>query len=74
MERFLLTLQGKRLIIDLGDRVLWKETKDRIFPSNPFIVLLNLKVQSRFRVTLFGALVFPLRWISLLGKHCGERF
>ena len=27
VERFLLTLQGKRLVIDLEDKVLWKETK-----------------------------------------------
>ena len=31
VERFLLTLQGKRLVINLEDRVLWKETKDKNF-------------------------------------------
>ena len=31
MERFHLTIQGKRLVIDLEDRVLWKENKDMKF-------------------------------------------
>ena len=31
VERFLLTLQGKRLVFDLEDRVLWKETKNENF-------------------------------------------
>ena len=31
VERFLSTLQGERLVIDLEDRVLWKETKDKNF-------------------------------------------
>ena len=31
VERFPLTIQGKRLVIDMKDRVLWKETKDRKF-------------------------------------------
>ena len=66
VERFLLTLQGKRLVIDLEDR--------GIFLLNPFIVLLNQEVQSCFCETSFEALVFPLWWVSLLGKHRGGRF
>ena len=31
VERFLLTLQGKRLVIDLEDRMQWKYTKDGKF-------------------------------------------
>ena len=31
VERFLSTLQGERLVIDLEDRVLWKEIKDENF-------------------------------------------
>ena len=31
VERFLLTLQGKRLVFDLEDTVLWKETKNENF-------------------------------------------
>ena len=27
VERFLVTLQGKRVIVDLEDKVLWKETQ-----------------------------------------------
>ena len=37
LERFLLTIQGKRLVIDMEDRVLWKETKV------VFVFLLNSK-------------------------------
>ena len=37
LERFLLTIQGKRLLIDMEDRVLWKETKV------VFVFLLNSK-------------------------------
>ena len=43
----------------------------RIFLLNPFIVLLSLYVQSCFRGTSFVALVFLLRWVSLLGKLRG---
>ena len=31
VERLLVTIQGRRLNPNLEDRVLWKETKDRIF-------------------------------------------
>ena len=31
VERLLLTIQGRRLNLNLEDRVLWKETKDGIF-------------------------------------------
>ena len=44
-----------------------------IFLLNPFIVLLSLDVQSRFRGTSFVAFVFLLRWVSLLGKLRGGR-
>ena len=43
-----------------------------IFLLNRFIVLLNLDVQSRFRGTSYGAFVFLLRWVSLLGKLWGK--
>ena len=45
---FLLTIQGKRLVIDMEDKVLWKETKDEKFSIKSFIVLLSLEVQYRF--------------------------
>ena len=35
----------------------------RFFLVNPFIILLNLVVQSRFPGASFGALVFLLRWV-----------
>ena len=31
MERFLLSLQGKRVVINLEDKLWWKETKDGDF-------------------------------------------
>ena len=48
VERFLLTIQGKRLVIDMEDKVLWKETKDEKFSIKSFIVLLSLEVQHHF--------------------------
>ncbi|KAL6342854.1 hypothetical protein AAG906_016873 [Vitis piasezkii] len=51
----------------------WRIQRMGIFLLNPFIVRLNIEVQSRFRGTSFGVLVFLLRWVSLLGKLHGER-
>ena len=31
VERFLLTIQGKRLNADVEDRMMWRETKNKIF-------------------------------------------
>ena len=74
VARLLSTLQGKRLVVGLEDKVVWKETKNEIFfLLNPFIILLNLVVQSRFHGTSFRALVFLLRWVFLLGKLHGGR-
>ncbi|RVW65656.1 hypothetical protein CK203_050216 [Vitis vinifera] len=53
MERYLLTLQGKRLVIDLEDRVLWKETKDMHFSAKS----LNSALEPR------SAVPFPLNII-----------
>ena len=70
MERFLLTLQGKRVVIDLIG-CFGKRLRTRIFLLNPFIVLLNPIVQSRFCGKSFGALGFPLRWAFCLGSFVG---
>ena len=53
MGRYLLTLQGKRLVIDLEDRVLWKETKDMHFSAKS----LNSALEPR------SAVPFPLNII-----------
>ena len=39
VERFLFSLQGKRVVINLEDRIRWKEAKDGNYYVNPFIVL-----------------------------------
>ena len=70
VERFLLTLQGKRVVIDLIG-CFGKRLRTRIFLLNPFIVLLNPIVQSRFCGKSFGALGFPLRWAFCLGSFVG---
>ena len=53
--------------------MVWKESKNEIFSVKSFIILLNLVVQSRFRGASFGALVFLLRWVFLLGNLHGGR-
>ena len=57
MERFLFTLQGNKLAFGLEDRVVWERDKEwEFFLLNPFIILLNLDVQSCLCGTSFGAL------------------
>ena len=41
MERFLSTIQGKRLNADVEDRMVWKETKNEIFTVKPLYNSLN---------------------------------
>ena len=63
MERLLSTLQGKRLVAGLEDRVLWKASKNGIFSVKSLTILLNLVVQSRFYGASFGALMCLQRWV-----------
>ena len=73
VERLLETIQGRRLNFNLEDRCCGKRLRTRIFLLNAFIVLLILEVQFSFQRTLFGALVFLLKRVFLLGKLLGVR-
>ena len=73
MERLLSTLQGKSLATSLGDRVVWKEMKNGIFSIKSLYNTLDPSCVVCFRGASFGALVFLLRWVFLLGKlHRGR--
>ena len=61
LERFLLTIQGKRLVIDMEDRVLWKETKDGKFSVEFLHSALEPRSAILFPRASFRALVFLLR-------------
>ena len=73
MERFLLTLQGKRLVIDLEDRVLWKETKDKIFSVKSLHSALEPKSAVTFPWNIIWSPCVPTKvgffaWEALWGK------
>ena len=57
MERLFSTLQGKRVVVGLEDRVVWKETKNEIF-----------SVKSLYN-TLEPSCVVPFRW-SIIWSPC----
>ena len=55
---FLVTLQGKRVITDLEDRVLWKEAKDENFSVKSLYGALELRTAVSFlRSTIWGPCV-----------------
>ena len=57
VERFLLTIQGKRLVIDMEDRVIRKETKDGKFFVKSLYSALELR----------SAILFPM---SVIWSPC----
>ena len=57
VERFLFSLQGKRVVFNLEDSYGGRKQRVVIFPLNPFIVLWKVAAQSRSRKALFGALM-----------------
>ncbi|RVW15106.1 DNA-directed RNA polymerase III subunit 2 [Vitis vinifera] len=58
-----LTLQGKRLVIDLEDRVLWKETKDRKF----YVKSLYSALETRSAVSILKNIIWsPCVPLSIL--------
>ena len=54
VERFLLTLQGKRIVINMEDRVLWKETKDEKF----FVKSLYSALEPRSAVSFPNSIIW----------------
>ena len=73
MERFLLTLQGNRLVFSLEDRAVWKETKN----GNFFVKSLHSTLEPRCAVLFPWNIIWspcvPTKVVSLLGKLCGGR-
>ena len=68
-----MTLQGKRLVIDLEDRVLWKETKDRKF----YVKSLYSALETRSAVSILKNIIWSpcvptkvgfFTWEALWGK------
>ena len=67
VERFLFSLQGKKVDTNMEDRVGGKRLRMIFFLLNPFIVLWRAAVQSRFRTSL----VLLLRLVFCLGAFMG---
>ncbi|RVX11243.1 hypothetical protein CK203_019778 [Vitis vinifera] len=74
VERFLFSLQGKKVDTNMEDRVGGKRLRMIFFLLNPFIVLWRAAVQSRFRTAL--VLLLSVLWVLpssvkevLLGWH-----
>ena len=70
-KRLLVTIQGRRLNPNLEDRVLWKETKDRIFSIKSLYSALDSRSVVQFPNSIIWSLVFLLKWVFLLGKPLG---
>ena len=61
VERFLVTLQGKRVIVDLEDKVLWKETKDGKFSVKSLYGALELRIAVLFPRSIIWSPYVPTK-------------
>ena len=61
VERFLLKIQGKRLISDLENRVLWKETKDEKFSLKSLYSALELRYAILFPRSIIWSSYVPTK-------------
>ena len=61
MERFLVTIQGRRLNHNLEDRVLWKETKDGIFFVKSLYSALDSRSAVQFPKSIFWSPCVPTK-------------
>ena len=73
VERFLLTVQGVRLVIDLEDRVLWKEAKDENFSVKSLYSALEPRRAVLFPWNIIWSPCVPTKvgffaWEALWGK------
>ena len=73
VERFLLTIHEKRVIIDLEDRVLWKETKDEKFFVKSLYSVLELGNVVLFSRSIIWSFCVPTKvdffaWEASWGK------
>ena len=73
VERFLLTLQEKMLVIDLEDRVLWKETKDKNFSIKSLYSALEPRIAVPFSWNIIWSPCVPTKMgFFCLGTIVGE--
>ena len=70
VERFLLTLQGKRIVINMEDRVLWKETKDGKF----FVKSLYSALEPRSAVSFPKSIIWTPCVPTKVGFFCLRSF
>lgn len=72
VERFLLKIQGKRLISDLENRVLWKETKDEKFSIKSLYSALELRYVILFPRSIIWSSYVPTKMgFFCLGSFVG---
>ena len=75
VERFLSTIQGKRLNADVEDRMVWKETKNEIFTVKSLYNSLNHSRAVPFSSSIIWSPYVPTNvGFFLLGKLHGGRF
>ena len=62
-----MTIQGKRVSVELEDRVLWKQIKNGIFMVKSLYSIV-------FQGISFEVLMFLPKWVFLHGKPHGGKF
>ena len=67
VEQLLMTIQGKRVSVELEDRVLWKQIKNGIFMVKSLYSIV-------FQGISFEVLMFLPKWVFLHGKPHGGKF
>ena len=78
VERFLFAIQGKRMVTNVEDRVLWKETKDGKFSIKSLYSALELGSTVSFPKSIIWSSCVPSKvgfffFLFLLGKLLGVR-
>ena len=73
VERFLSTIQGKRVFVDLEDRALWKETRSGSFLLSFFMMLWRQGMQPLFCGTSYGIHECLSKWAFFAWEaSCGK--
>ena len=68
MERFLFSLQGKRVVTDLEDRMRWKEAKDGNFSGKSLYSAMEGSSTVPFLRSIIWSPCVPINVGFLLGK------
>ena len=61
MERFILTLEGKRVVLDWEDGMIWKESEDGKFSIKDFNGTVERRHSVRFLSTIVWSLCVPIK-------------